>query len=226
MKKRKRILAGLLMVAMILSGIVTPDHYSSAAKKLTMQKKLTLKVGATKKLKVRGKKKSQKVTWKSSKKRVASVSKKGKVKALKAGTTTITAKVKGKKLKCKVTVKKKSKGSSSSPSSPSSPDMPTSDPSYDDDASSGDSGTPTATPAPISPGPDSSSEGEVTKSQWVAKVMKATGYDVQEELFDYDEKGAIQYTYKDISLKPPPDMGLHRKPVQGFLRMTARRESS
>ena len=46
----------------------------------------------------------KKVTWKSSNKKVATVSKKGVVKARKAGKTTITAKVKGKTLKCKIKV--------------------------------------------------------------------------------------------------------------------------
>ena len=47
-----------------------------------------------------------KVVWKSSKKKVATVSKKGKVKAKKPGKTTITAKVGKKKYKCKVVVKR------------------------------------------------------------------------------------------------------------------------
>ena len=51
-------------------------------------------------------KKGNKVTWKSSNKKVATVSK-GTVKAKKAGKTTITAKVSGKTFKCSVTVKKK-----------------------------------------------------------------------------------------------------------------------
>ena len=48
-----------------------------------------------------------KVVWKSSKKKVATVSKKGKVKAKKPGKTTITAKVGKKKYKCKVMLKEK-----------------------------------------------------------------------------------------------------------------------
>ena len=48
---------------------------------------------------------SKKVTWTSSNKKVATVSSKGVVKAVKNGTCYIYAKVSGKKLKCKVTVK-------------------------------------------------------------------------------------------------------------------------
>lgn len=105
MKMTKRMLCLLMMFAMILS---TVDSIDSQAKKKTPKlnkKNLTLMVGKSAKLKVKNTKK--KVKWTSSKKSVASVSKKGKVKAKKAGKTTITAKVAGKKLKCKVTVKKK-----------------------------------------------------------------------------------------------------------------------
>ncbi len=68
-------------------------------------KTLTLEEGQTKTLKVKGPKKS--VTWKSSNKKIATVSNKGAVKAKKAGTATITAKCGKNSLKCKVTVKKK-----------------------------------------------------------------------------------------------------------------------
>lgn len=67
-------------------------------------KKLTIKKGKSAKLKITGT--TAKVTWKSSNKKVATVSK-GTVKAKKAGKTTITAKVSGKTFKCSVTVKKK-----------------------------------------------------------------------------------------------------------------------
>lgn len=48
-----------------------------------------------------------KVKWSTSDKKIATVSKKGKVTAKKGGTATITAKVNGKKYTCKVTVKEK-----------------------------------------------------------------------------------------------------------------------
>ena len=60
---------------------------------------------------------SKKVTWSSSKKAVATVSAKGKITAKKAGTTTITGKVNGKKYKCKVTVKNQI-GSRQNPADP------------------------------------------------------------------------------------------------------------
>ena len=76
-----------------------------AASKIKLSKtKATIYVGKTVQLKVKGTK--SKVKWSSSKKSVATVSSKGKVKGKKAGTATITAKVGSKKYKCKVTVKK------------------------------------------------------------------------------------------------------------------------
>lgn len=49
-------------------------------------------------------KNAKKVTWKSSDKKIASVSKKGKIKAKKAGTATVTAKIKNRSYKYNVTV--------------------------------------------------------------------------------------------------------------------------
>lgn len=66
--------------------------------------KLTIKKGKNAKLKITGT--SEKVTWKSSNKKVATVNK-GVVKAKKVGKTTITAKVSGKTLKCSVAIQKK-----------------------------------------------------------------------------------------------------------------------
>ena len=81
----------------------------AAAKKISISKKsATLKVGKKLTLKLKNAKAS-KVKWSSSKKKVATVSKKGVVKAKKKGKATITAKYKGKKYKCKITVKAKKK---------------------------------------------------------------------------------------------------------------------
>ena len=66
------------------------------------EKSLTLAVGKSAKLSVTGNTGS--VKWKSSKKTVAKVNKKGQVKAVAAGKAVIKAKVDGKTLKCKVKV--------------------------------------------------------------------------------------------------------------------------
>ena len=76
----------------------------SASKIKLNKSNLTMTTGQTYKLIVKNNKKP--VKWSSSKKKVASVTKKGKVTAKKKGKTNITAKVAGKKLVCKVKVKK------------------------------------------------------------------------------------------------------------------------
>lgn len=102
MKKLFKGISVLLLLAMLVFAI--PTTSAQAASKVKLNKtKVTLYKGKTTTLKVKGTKK--KVTWTSSNKKVATVNKKGKVTAKKAGTATITAKVGGKKYKCKVTVK-------------------------------------------------------------------------------------------------------------------------
>lgn len=68
------------------------------------KKKLVLAVKQTAQLKLTGT--GKKVKWSSSDKKVAKVTQKGKVTALKKGTAIITAKAGGKKYTCKVTVRK------------------------------------------------------------------------------------------------------------------------
>lgn len=70
------------------------------------KKKATLNKGETLTLKATVSGESQKVTWKSSNSKIATVTKSGKVTAKKAGTATITAKANGVKVTFKVTVKK------------------------------------------------------------------------------------------------------------------------
>ena len=106
MNKMKRILTIVLTLALIVT--MMPMNLTNVNAKSTTRlssKKIVLQVGKTKKLKVKNKPAGVKVVWKSSKKKVATVSKKGKVKAKKPGKTTITAKVGKKKYKCKVIVK-------------------------------------------------------------------------------------------------------------------------
>ena len=105
MKKKK-----LLLLIIMLLTVMALSNTANAAVKLN-KKKVTLTVGKTVQLKVKGTK--AKVKWSSSNKKIAAVSKKGKVKAKKAGKATITAKVGKKKYKCRVTVKKKTQNSGS-----------------------------------------------------------------------------------------------------------------
>lgn len=98
MKTRKRI--ALFIFMLLLTSALMGFSASGAS---LNRKKVTLKKGATIRLTVKGTSKS--VKWSSSRKKVASVSKSGKVTAKKAGKATITAKFGKKKLKCVVTVK-------------------------------------------------------------------------------------------------------------------------
>lgn len=102
----------------ILNG--SEGSVAEAAKKPTIsKKKATLTVGKSMKLKVKN---GTVKKWTSSRKKVATVSSAGKVTAKKAGVTTITAVLKsGKKLSCKVTVRKK-KGGSNNAADPAKPD--------------------------------------------------------------------------------------------------------
>ena len=99
-----------LVILSLVLGICLPAcsglQVEAAGKPKLSKSRLTMYVGDTKTLQVKNSK--GKIKWSSSKKSVASVSSKGKVKGKKAGTARITATVKGKKLTCKVTVKNRS----------------------------------------------------------------------------------------------------------------------
>ena len=105
-KSTKRSVISMLSIAItlcLLFSLLFPGKAVNAAPRLRLNKTaVTLIQGKTVKLRVIGTK--RKVTWKSSNKKIAKVNKKGVVKALSPGKCTITAKVRGKKLKCKVTV--------------------------------------------------------------------------------------------------------------------------
>ena len=120
MKNAKRQLAWFLSMLMVFTLIFSPSiSADSARKKKVKLKKIVLnhstyKLQKGKRLKLKAKFKPKKTTqkkiiWKSSKKKIAKVSKKGVVTALKLGKTKITAKVKGtkKKATCKISVVKK-----------------------------------------------------------------------------------------------------------------------
>jgi hypothetical protein len=110
MKLLKRMLIALLVACSVIlvAPVVTPlfsDTYTVEAASVKLNKtSITLGVGSTYTLKVKGT--SKKVTWSSSDKSIAKVNSKGKVTAVKKGTVTITAKVGNKKYKCKVKVNK------------------------------------------------------------------------------------------------------------------------
>ncbi len=103
--KMKKVGAFLLTLALALCAcLFTVDTAVEAAAKLST-KKVTLEVGASKKIKVKGTKK--KATWASDNTKVATV-KSGKITAKAEGSCTVTAKVGSKTLKCSVKVVAKS----------------------------------------------------------------------------------------------------------------------
>lgn len=105
-KKGIRSLAILLVLVLTLGFSPVTNVEAKAAPRLNY-KKVTLVQGKKKKLKVRNLRRRRKVKWYSTKKSVATVNRKGVVKAKKKGKTYIVAKVGKKKYRCKIIVKKK-----------------------------------------------------------------------------------------------------------------------
>lgn len=110
MKNTKKVFAFVLALAMILTTYQPTTTYAATKAPTISAKKMTLQVGSKKTLTVKNAGKNATLKWSSNKKTVATVSKKGVVKAVKAGTANVKCKVvtKSKKhytLTCKVTVK-------------------------------------------------------------------------------------------------------------------------
>ena len=94
-ERRSRLFTILVLTVLFMLAV------AGQAGAASMSRSITLTQGSTTKLKIKG---AKKISWKSSKKKVATVNKKGKVKAVGAGTAVITAKAGKHKLTCKVTV--------------------------------------------------------------------------------------------------------------------------
>ncbi len=104
--KNTKLLTGVLSLS-LLTLLAAPADSEAASPRLN-RKKLTLRPGKSFTLKIRGTS-SKKVKWKSTDKKTAVVSRRGKVTARKTGKVKVTAKIKNKKLVCRVTVKNKKK---------------------------------------------------------------------------------------------------------------------
>lgn len=101
MKILKRTLPLLLIIIILLNSTASAE----ASSKIKINKtKATIYVGKSTTLKLTGT--TDTVKWKTSNKKIATVSQKGKVKGIKKGKVTITATVNKKNYKCVVTVKK------------------------------------------------------------------------------------------------------------------------
>lgn len=118
MTKKNIMRASAAALAFCLLATAAPAMNADAkAKPKLNKKKITIKVGKTKKLKIKNLK-GKKVKWKTSNKSVVKIKKTKKknvvqLKGKKAGTATVTAKIGKKKYKCKVTVKGAKKNNSS-----------------------------------------------------------------------------------------------------------------
>lgn len=110
----KKTTAIFFSLSLVLS-MCLPHVPAQAAKIQLSKSKLTIYVGDTYTLKLKGTK--AKVKWSSNKSSIASVSSKGKISAKTSGYAVITAKAGAKKYKCKLTVKTRTigKGTKSSP---------------------------------------------------------------------------------------------------------------
>lgn len=99
-KQRNNQQRRLIIITMFLMFLLT---YTVQAGPKISRKHVQIEVGKTVTLKVKGTGKS-KVTWSSSNKKAATVTRKGVVKGIAPGTSTVRAKIGKKKLKCIVTV--------------------------------------------------------------------------------------------------------------------------
>lgn len=97
-KMRTRVLLAFIIISVMLTAV--PIYAASVKLNKTA---VSVYVGNTKTIKVQGT--NKKVSWSSTNKSIATVSKKGVVKGIKAGKAIIKAKVGGKTYKCTVTVK-------------------------------------------------------------------------------------------------------------------------
>lgn len=120
-RRESRFMSILLSVILLfgMMGYISIDNTYAASKKTHLKKTtVSLVVGKTYQQKLINKKgktiKATKVKWKSKKTSVAKIDKKGKIKAVKAGTAKMTAKYKGKTYKFKVVVTNASAGTTAS----------------------------------------------------------------------------------------------------------------
>ncbi|MBR2213308.1 MAG: Ig-like domain-containing protein [Eubacterium sp.] len=98
----KRILACLITLTLVFTSVNFSLVQTEAKVKLN-KKQVLVRIGSPVKLKVKNAKKKR-IKWKSSNKKIATVSKKGVVKGKDDGKCTVTAKVGKKKLKCIIVV--------------------------------------------------------------------------------------------------------------------------
>ncbi len=103
-ERKNRLLPVLAAFCLTVTGLVPGNQCFGAGTAGILPRKLILVKGQSVRLSLKGSTKGKKVTWRSSRKKVAAVSKKGKVKALKTGKAVISAAAGRTKYSCLVTV--------------------------------------------------------------------------------------------------------------------------
>ncbi len=191
--KAKQILCMVMAAGLILQ----PQAAASEAKKASVAKrKMTIKVGQSKKISIKNKKKKAKYTFTSSAKKVAKVSKKGVIKGLKAGKSKITVKEKFKKKTKKVgtiavTVKKVNKPKDTSTSTPTAtPPAPT------NQATTNVTATPTATVTATATASSKPTATPTPKATIPADYKPPTDYTKKKADVVYGQKKNITYPSK------------------------------
>lgn len=101
----RKIISYLLVIIMLLTSIFIYKPYDVKAKMRMNNKKITLKVGKRKQLRVKDKYNYYGASWWSSNPAIATVNSNGKVKAKQPGKVTIYARTNNRTFKCKVRVK-------------------------------------------------------------------------------------------------------------------------
>lgn len=179
MKRTIKLVLSMLLVTALCLALLPYTEASAASKPKLNKTKLTLKQGDKKKLKVK-KSGGKKIKWNSKKKRIATVSKKGLVKAKKAGKTTITAKVGKKTLRCKVTVVPRNTGTASPTRVPASttPQVPK------------QTHTPTQSPTPV---PTHTSTKPTTPAPTQTVTQSPTPTTSPDELYNADTVSTSDY---------------------------------
>ncbi len=205
--KKSKVLTMVLTTALLAGMIMPAGEETQAAKKPRLSSKsITLKVGQSKTLKVKKKVKKAKISWKSKNKKIAVVSKKGKVTAKKVGTTKVVCKVKkGKKkftLTCKVTVKKTTtpKVVPTTPAVPTIPAVVPTQPAVP-------TGIPTPTPTPAvtyHPNWPSTYKDDYKPLKSLAKTFKvgsaiAGKAEEYAAIYDQDMSGILQKHYNSTT---------------------------
>lgn len=206
---------------MLLTGLQPFDVQAASGKYVKSlsisRKSLILKKGQNKtisyKVRVRGKA-SRKISVKASNSNVKVSVKKGRIKisAKRIGNCNITVSTKSKNKKGKK-IKKRIQVKVVSPNKSSKEDSNKQDQAYSlipSGITPKESRRPVSTRKPIvdatiapikqpTDSPDIGTGVEGSRSEWVATVMKLTGYQGQKELFDYHADGTISYSFTDIS---------------------------